>query len=290
MDPAKAGHKKTITIGTITVVLFLIAAYVFLNMQTAVDTGPAPAPETGTDLEKTELENTEKNPAKTLLTPRSLDNTGSGNPFVVEKQIVRERVYEYDQEDTGSDSGRLMRNRLQEMGLEKSLDMILRSDESVKIGGKTVSMQDVLKKATLEKNKIHETRITESEATALDQVHNYGVYVVQPGDNIWNIHFNILKEYFASRGIRLSGNADEPQNGGYSSGVGKILKFSEIMVIIYNVIEEKIVQNIDLIEPLSKLVIYNMDDVLEMLSDIDLDQLDQIRFDGTTLWIPTPET
>jgi hypothetical protein len=33
-----------------------------------------------------------------------------------------------------------------------------------------------------------------------------------------------------------------------------------------------------------------MDDVLEMLSDIDLDQLDQIRFDGTTLWIPTPET
>jgi hypothetical protein len=114
--------------------------------------------------------------------------------------------------------------------------------------------------------------------------------VVQPGDNIWNIHFNILKEYFASRGIRLSGNADEPQNGGYSSGVGKILKFSEIMVIIYNVIEEKIVQNIDLIEPLSKLVIYNMDDVLEMLSDIDLDQLDQIRFDGTTLWIPTPET
>jgi hypothetical protein len=199
-------------------------------------------------------------------------------------------VFEYDQEHTGSDSERRMKDRLRQMGMEKSLDMILRSDESVKIGGRTVSMQEVLQKAAVEKHKIHETRITETEETAPDQVYNYGIYVVQPGDNIWNIHFNILKEYFASRGIRLSGNADEPQNGGYSSGVGKILKFSEIMVIIYNVIEEKIVQNIDLIEPLSKLVIYNMDDVLEMLSDIDLDQLDQIRFDGTTLWIPTPET
>jgi hypothetical protein len=285
MDPAKAGHKKTIAIGTIAVALFLIAAYFFLTVETTVDTGPEPVPEAGPGLEKPE-----QDPATPLTTPGTPDHTGSGKFFVVEKQISEPRVFEYDQEHTGSDSERRMKDRLRQMGMEKSLDMILRSDESVKIGGRTVSMQEVLQKAAVEKHKIHETRITETEETAPDQVYNYGIYVVQPGDNIWNIHFNILKEYFASRGIRLSGNADEPQNGGYSSGVGKILKFSEIMVIIYNVIEEKIVQNIDLIEPLSKLVIYNMDDVLEMLSDIDLDQLDQIRFDGTTLWIPTPET
>ena len=290
MDQAKAGHKKTITIGTIAVALFLIAAYVFINVETDVDTGLTPAPERVTGLKNTELENTEKKLAKPLITSRSPENTGARKPFVVEKQIATERVYVFDQVNTGSDSDRRMRNRLQQMGIEKSLDMILRSDESLKIGGKIVSMQDVLKKATVEKNRIHETRITESETTALDKVQNYGIYVVQPGDNIWNIHFNILKEYFASRRIHLAGDADEPQKSGYSSGVGKILKFSEIMVIIYNVIEEKIVQDIDLIEPLSKLVIYNMDEVLELLSEIDSEQLDQIRYDGTTLWIPTPET
>jgi len=290
MDQDKADHKKTIVIGTIIVVLLLTAAYFFLTMETSVETDPAPAPETGRVLKKTELEKTEKDPTKPPVPPRTPDDTGTGKPFVVEKQISEPRVFEYDVENTGSDSDRQMKDRLQQLGLEKSLDMVLRSDESVKIGGRTISMEEVLQKAAVEKHRIHETQITEPEETALDQVHNYGIYVVQPGDNIWNIHFNMLKEYFASKGIHLAGDADEPQNGGYSSGVGKILKFSEMMVIIYNVIEEKIVQDIDLIEPLSKLVIYNMDDVLELLSDIDLDQLDQIRFDGTTLWIPTPET
>lgn len=290
MDPARAGHKKTIAIGTIAVALFLIAAYLFLNVETAVDTGPASAPEKGQGLEKTELKKNEKDPAMPLETSRTPDDTRTGHPFVVEKPIPTARVFEYDEGNTGSDSDRLMKDRLKQMGMEKSLDMILRSDESIKIGGKTVSIQEVLQKAAAGRHTIHETRITESEETALDQVHNYGIYVVRPGDNIWNIHFNILKEYFASRGIRLAEDADEPQHGGYSSGVGKILKFSEIMVIIYNVIEEKIVQDIHLIEPLSKLVIYHMDHVLELLSEIDSEQLDQIRFDGTTLWIPALET
>ncbi len=67
----------------------------------------------------------------------------------------------------------------------------------------------------------------------------YGVYVVQPGDNIWNIHFRMLKEYYARKGIRLGHNADEPESSGLSSGVGKILKFSEAMVIIYNLKEKR---------------------------------------------------
>ena len=159
-----------------------------------------------------------------------------------------------------------------------------------KIDDRTLSMKDILEKASAEKQIIHESRITEFEATELEELHNYGIYVVQPGDNIWNIHFNILKEYYASRGIHVAYDADEPLNTGNASGVGKILKFSEIMVTIYNIIEEKIVTEIDLIEPLSKLVIYNLDDVFELLSDIDLEQVDQIRFDGSTLWIPAQET
>jgi hypothetical protein len=114
--------------------------------------------------------------------------------------------------------------------------------------------------------------------------------VVRPGDNIWNIHFSILKEYYASRAIHVTPDADEPMDTGQSSGVGKILKFSEIMVIIYNMVEEKIVTDIDLIEPLSKIVIYNMDEVFALLSEIRFDQIDQIQFDGRTIWIPEPKT
>ncbi len=43
-----------------------------------------------------------------------------------------------------------MTHRLQEMGIEKSLDMIVRSDESIKIGDKIVSMRDILEKINAE--------------------------------------------------------------------------------------------------------------------------------------------
>ena len=49
-------------------------------------------------------------------------------------------------------------------------------------------------------------------------------------DNIWNIHFEFLKEYFQYRGIVVTDSADEPKKKGGSSGIGRILKFSENMV------------------------------------------------------------
>jgi hypothetical protein len=288
MGQVRAGHKKTSVIGTIIVVLLLIAAYLFFtldNPNQGGETEPAAGHKKGTA-----LETQEQTPGRTLKTPRKSDHSGTDNHLVVEKQIITTPVFTYNEGNTATESARLMKDRLQAMGMEDSLDMIVRSDESFKIGGKAVSIQEVLKKAAVGKRQIHETRITESGETEVEQVHNYGIYVVRPGDNIWNIHFNILKEYFAGRGVQVTEHSDEPRDDGYSSGVGKILKFSETMVIIYNVIEEKIVQDIDLIEPLSKLIIYNMDEILALLSDIDSDQLDKIRFDGSTLWIPAPET
>ncbi len=291
MGQARAGHKKTIVIGMIAVVLVLVAAYLFFTLyhldtpEKGGETGPAAG-----RTKSTALETQEQVPGRTLKTPRKSGSPGTENHLVVEKQIITAPVFTYKDGDTGTGSGRLMKDRLQAMGMEDSLDMIVRSDESVIIGGRAVSIQEVLKKAAVGKDRIHETRITESGEIELEQVHNYGIYVVRPGDNIWNIHFNILKEYFAARGIQVAEYSDEPRDDGYSSGVGKILKFSETMVIIYNVIEEKIVQDIDLIEPLSKLIIYNMDEVLALLSDIDSDRLDEIRFDGSTLWIPSPKT
>jgi hypothetical protein len=215
---------------------------------------------------------------------------GGTRPGVVEKQIQQMPAIDYKNLDKGSALDQVMEKRLHAMGISKSLDMIIRSDESFTVGDKKVSMTDILAKAYAQKQKIFQTRITEFEETVPERIQEYGIYVVQPGDNIWNIHFNILKEYYASRAIHVTPDADEPLDTGQSSGVGKILKFSEIMVIIYNMVEEKIVTDIDLIEPLSKIVIYNMDEVFALLSEICFDQIDQIQFDGRTIWIPDPKT
>ena len=120
-------------------------------------------------------------------------------------------------------------------------------------------------------------------------VEAYGIYVVRPGDNIWNIHFLFLKDYFARRGITLSPRSDEPDRRGYSSGVGKILKFSETMVYIYNIRQHKLDVDLNLIHPRSKIVIFNMAEALSLLDQIDYRNVKQIKFDGETLWIPAEQ-
>ncbi len=114
----------------------------------------------------------------------------------------------------------------------------------------------------------------------------YGIYVVQNGDNIWDVHFAFLTEYFTSRGIALSRTADEPGAGGKSSGVGKILKFSENMVYIYNTRERRLEMDINLIHPLSKIVVFNMGQVFELLDGLAYGDIEKIVFDGENLWLP----
>ncbi len=113
----------------------------------------------------------------------------------------------------------------------------------------------------------------------------YGIYAVLPKDNVWNIHFNFLKDYFNNRGIRLSPKADKPI-GKKSSGVGKILKFAENMVYIYNIREDRVEMNLHQIHPLSKIVVFNLGQVFSVLSQIDYRNINQIEYDGETLWIP----
>ena len=73
---------------------------------------------------------------------------------------------------------------------------------------------------------------------------------------------------------------------GQSSGIGKILKFSETMVIIYNLLEKKVDVDINLLSPLSKIIVYNMEEVFSLLRDINFDTIDRIQFDGKTIWVP----
>lgn len=180
----------------------------------------------------------------------------------------------------------LMASRKKSLGIKKSLDMIVKSDESFTIGDTHISMRDILEKAFIKKGEVFEEKIEDSGAVRPHKIKEYGIYVVQPGDNIWNIHFNILKEFYEARGITVSSNADEPVDHGMSSGVGRILKFSETLVIIYNLVEKKVDTNIDLLEPLSKIVVYNMDEVFSLLQEINYENIDRIQFDGKTIWIP----
>ena len=117
-------------------------------------------------------------------------------------------------------------------------------------------------------------------------VEAYGIHVVQPGDNIWDIHFRFLREYFEDRGVTLSPVDDEPTAPGRSSGVGRILKFSENMVYIYNIRERQLGTDLDLIHPLSKIVVFNLGRALALLDRIDYRRIDRVRFDGETLWVP----
>ena len=117
----------------------------------------------------------------------------------------------------------------------------------------------------------------------------YGIYIVRPGDNIWNIHFQFLRNYFSRKGILLEATSDEPRAGGMSSGVGKILKFSENMVNIYNIRQRRLEVDLDMIHPLSKIVIFNLERVFSLLKQIDHRNVQRVEFDGETLWVPAEQ-
>lgn len=282
--------------GMVFVVIILIAIYMFWGAdsnqmadETDVNVREQTVQDHDTPKKMQQNDQEKKASSKFLSVPDPL-KTKVG---VVEKQIRTKPEIAYknnkDMENTPFPD-QMMENRLQALGIKNSLDMVIRSDESFIVGDKKVSMSDILEKAFTRRKKIFEARITESEETTVEHIKEYGIYVVRPGDNIWNIHFNILKEYYTSQGIVVPFKADEPLNSGHSSGVGKILKFSETMVIIYNLIDREIVTDINLLEPLSKIVVYNLDEVFALLEEIDYDNINQIQFDGMTIWIPYPES
>ncbi len=188
----------------------------------------------------------------------------------------------------------LIRERKKEFGIDKGIDLIIKSSETLKIGQKSVAMQDILEKIILEQDGLIEKNLAGQDNKKDNKQDNkkdtfFGVYIVRPGDNIWNIHFNFLKDYLGHRGISISPIADEPDLKGFSSGVGKILKFSENMVYIYNIKEKKLDIDLNLIYSQNKIVIYNMTQIFNLLNQIDYDHVNRIEFDGETIWIPSDQ-
>ncbi|NVM57556.1 MAG: hypothetical protein HWN51_05495 [Desulfobacterales bacterium] len=210
-------------------------------------------------------------------------------PFSPESKrmpIPSEKVIDYGKLKENSDKAltALMEERKAPYGVEKSLDMIVKPDESIKVGEETVRMKKILDEVQLKKGEILERDlVTGAKAEVSGE---FGIHVVQKRENIWAIHFRLLKDYYDRKGIELSPLADEPDRLGYSSGVGKILKFSEYMVHIYNLKERRLETDLSLIYPLSKIVIYNMEYIFGLLDRIDYKHVNRIEFDGETLWLP----
>jgi nitrogen regulatory protein PII len=211
--------------------------------------------------------------------------TTQNMPEKVHIPATAETVIDYNNIEKDKALITLMQKRKAEYGIEKGVDIIAKSDESLKIGDSTVSMQEILDKIRIKSGDIVEKDLKSNKMGPTKNSEAFGIHVVQTGDNIWNIHFNFMKDYFAHKGISLSPLSDEPARGGQSSGVGKLLKFSESTVNIYNIKEHKIDVDLNLIYPLSKVVIYNMDQIFALLDLIDYEHVNRIQFDGETLWI-----
>ena len=222
---------------------------------------------------------------KFLMKQKSKPGTQKGTDKI-QIPLNKEPVIDYNHIEEDKKLKALMQQRKAQYGVDKGVDIIAQSNESIKIGDSTVSMQEILEKIRLKSGDIVEKDIKSQAMTPKEKLESFGIHVVQPGENIWNIHFTFLKDYFDHKGVQLSPRSDEPLEGGSSSGVGKLLKFSEHTVNIYNIKERKLDVNLNLIFPLTKVVVYNMDQIFAFLDLIDYKHVNRIQFDGETLWMP----
>jgi hypothetical protein len=195
----------------------------------------------------------------------------------------------FDQLNRDESLTSLMADRKEQYQVGDGIDMLAQSNETVTIQGNRISMKDIQELIRQKTGELTEETIGPGGQPVDAAPEMFGLYVVQPGDNIWNIHFRFLQDHFRQKRIDLSPLADEPNPEGYSSGIGKLLKFSENLVYIYNIKDRTLDSDLNVIEPYSKIIIYKMDTIFQLLDQIDANRIDQIRFDGDTLWIP-PES
>ncbi|MBF0226900.1 MAG: hypothetical protein HQK76_15750 [Desulfobacterales bacterium] len=174
-------------------------------------------------------------------------------------------------------------DRKKKYGINKAIDIVAKPNELFQVGEFNVPINEILDAIHLKKEELVEKDINGNFIS--DSTEEYGIYIVQPQSNIWNIHFELLKEYFKNKGIELPSFADEPLKGGYSSGIGKVLKFSENTVFIYNVKEHKLEEDISQLEPFTKIIIYNMHTIFSFLNQLSYEDLNKLQFDGKTIWI-----
>jgi hypothetical protein len=207
--------------------------------------------------------------------------------------IPREKVIDFNQVNQDQNLQVLIKERKKNFGLDKGVDIIVSADESFKIGESIIPMREILEKIRIKQGDLIEEGLTdnpfgkslETQDLSEKSNHSFGIYVVKSNDNFWDIHFRFLQDYFEKKNIQLSPMADKPDSQGFSSDIGKILKFSEKIVYIYNIRDRKLDVNLNLIHPENEIVVFHMAEILSLLDQIDLVNVDMIRFDGENLWI-----
>lgn len=116
----------------------------------------------------------------------------------------------------------------------------------------------------------------------------YGVRSVRPGENLWTIHYGVVREYFARRGIELPPRADQPRPDGRSTGIGRLLKFLEGIVYVYNTRENRLVEDLDRLYPNDLIVFFKISQLFQALDQVTLEDLQALRYIGPTLQLKAP--
>jgi len=185
--------------------------------------------------------------------------------------------------------------------LKESVDHIVLKNEPFEVGGKMRTIEEIEKRLRGERELkqlipfIQERDVEGSLASASSfpsQVAEgstfYGVRVVRPMENIWDIHYRIIREYLLRRGITLAADADEPYPDGRSSGIGRLLKFMEGVVFVYNLDANRLEGNLNLISPDTVLVFFKISSLFSALDQLQADDLPRLRYTRGYLEIGDP--
>lgn len=188
------------------------------------------------------------------------------------------------------------KQRKEAFGLRESVDHILLPNESFQVEGKKTTIDEILGLADVKKDlerlfpSIREgdigasikEPIIKSPPGRRDNLAYYGVRVVRPGENLWEIHFGVIREYFARRQVHVELTADRPDVFGRSSGVARLLKFIEGVVFVYDLRRGRLEEDLNMIAPNTVVVFFKISDLfgaLDRLEYADLKWLHLVKND-----------
>lgn len=199
--------------------------------------------------------------------------------------------------------------RKEAFGLKTSVDHVVQAQESFSAHGRQWTVEEIQRRLGAQASQTPhapgapEARGTEDIAlggyvskpmpsglsgTPSQRTIYYGVRLVRPGENIWKIHYSVIREYFARRGITLPPRADQPRSDGHSSGLGRLLKFMESIVHVYDTQHNRLIDDINLLQPHNLIVFFNISEVFAALDHLNAQDLEALRYLGSTLQLRGP--
>lgn len=171
--------------------------------------------------------------------------------------------------------------------LDQSVDHIVTADEPFDIAGEQVTIKEVKQRLGLSSAGASPAAAETGSEQPVDALRKpipkheqpvyYGVRQVHRGENVWKIHLQILRDYFRRRQVELLPTADRPDPSGHSSGVGRLLKFLEGVVYIYDVKAKRTVADVNWVQPDAVIIFFRISAVFRALDQLQPDDLAAVR-------------